>query len=149
MPLVPLARALLVPAAYDQEPAQHSARSHRIGGHWLVGRAPGRRVEPEGNGSVPAAVIHRGCAAACTAPLLMLDGAVSANATPATATATRGHTGSDGSGDLAGWNGPATRPRGRPRRTSPDRAILNCTYEETGIGTSGECAVPLFAVTSR
>ncbi|MFD8979075.1 CAP domain-containing protein [Streptomyces sp. NPDC059564] len=80
------------------------------------------------------------------------------------------HTGSDGSSDLvrmerAGYSpagpssenvsGPgfansAAHVKGWMDSTRGHRAaILNCTYKETGIGTSGEYAVELFAVSSR
>ncbi|WP_371675002.1 CAP domain-containing protein [Streptomyces sp. NBC_01276] len=80
------------------------------------------------------------------------------------------HTGSDGSSDLqrmerAGYSpaGPSSENVSGPGHHSSKShvdgwmasnrghraAILNCTYKETGIGTSGEYAVQLFAVQSR
>ncbi|MER7507770.1 CAP domain-containing protein [Streptomyces lavendulae] len=168
--------------------------------------------------------IRRACAVACTAPLLVLGGALTASATPAataaaSAAVTRAvqqssaseilalvnaerakagceplkedarlmqaaqahaddmaanhltaHTGSDGSSDLtrmerAGYSpaGPSSENVSGPGHHSSKShvdgwmastrghraAILNCTYKETGIGTSGEYAVELFAVQSR
>ncbi|MDH6544761.1 CAP domain-containing protein [Streptomyces sp. SPB4] len=168
--------------------------------------------------------IRRVCAVACTAPLLVFGGALTASATPAATTAapaavTRAvqqssaseilalvnaerakagceplkedarlmqaaqahaddmaanhltaHTGSDGSSDLArmeraGYSpaGPSSENVSGPGHHSSKShvdgwmastrghraAILNCTYKETGIGTSGEYAVELFAVQSR
>ncbi|MFD7834113.1 CAP domain-containing protein [Streptomyces sp. NPDC059761] len=81
-----------------------------------------------------------------------------------------GHTGSDGSSDLVrmqragyspagpssenvsgpGFHSSAQHVAGWMSSTKGHReAILNCTYKETGIGTSGEYAVQLFAVQSR
>ncbi|MFF4447880.1 CAP domain-containing protein [Streptomyces sp. NPDC001502] len=168
--------------------------------------------------------IRRVCAAACTVPLLVLGGAataiaVPATATPASASVTRSvqqsspgeilalvnterekagcdpltvdprlaaaaqahaddmaangltaHDGSDGSTALsrmekAGYSpaGPSSENVSGPGHASSKShvdgwmassrghraAILNCTYKQTGIGTSGEYAVQLFAVQSR
>ncbi|MFB0629327.1 CAP domain-containing protein [Streptomyces sp. AB3(2024)] len=168
--------------------------------------------------------IRRVCAVACTAPLLVLGGALTASASPAATAVTpaavtravqqssaseilslvnaerakegceplkedarlmraaqahaddmaanhlTAHTGSDGSSDLqrmerAGYSpaGPSSENVSGPGHHSSKShvdgwmassrghraAILNCTYKETGIGTSGEYAVQLFAVQSR
>ncbi|MFI7353736.1 CAP domain-containing protein [Streptomyces avidinii] len=168
--------------------------------------------------------IRRVCAAACTVPLLVLGGAITATAAPAAAAATSAsltrsvqqsspeeiltlinaerknagcepltvdprlaaaaqahaddmaannltaHTGSDGSSDLARMEkagyppaGPSSENVSGPGHNSSKShvdgwmassrghraAILNCEYKQTGIGTSGQYAVELFAVQSR
>ncbi|MFI1645827.1 CAP domain-containing protein [Streptomyces avidinii] len=168
--------------------------------------------------------IRRVCAAACTVPLLVLGGAVTAIAAPAAATATSasitrsvqqsspgeiltlvnnerktagcdpltvdprlaaaaqahaddmaannlsGHDGSDGSTYLSRMEKAGYSPAGQSSENvsgpgydsskahvdgwmASDKghraAILNCTYKQTGIGTSGQYAVQLFAVQAR
>ncbi|MFJ7585961.1 CAP domain-containing protein [Streptomyces sp. NPDC097617] len=167
--------------------------------------------------------IRRVCTAACTVPLLVLGGAVTAIAAPAAATTSatmtrsvqqsspdeilslvnaerakagcealtvdprlaaaaqahaddmaanglNAHTGSDGSSytarmEKAGYSpaGPSSENVSGPGHDSSkshvdgwmasDRghrdAMLNCTYKQTGVGTSGQYAVQLFAVQSR
>ncbi|MFD7785202.1 CAP domain-containing protein [Streptomyces nojiriensis] len=99
-----------------------------------------------------------------------LAAAAQAHADDMAANGLTAHTGSDGSSDLsrmekAGYSpaGPSSENVSGPGHHSSKShvdgwmastrghraAILNCTYKQTGIGTSGEYAVQLFAVQSR
>ncbi|MFF5781455.1 CAP domain-containing protein [Streptomyces virginiae] len=99
-----------------------------------------------------------------------LAAAAQAHADDMAANGLTAHTGSDGSSDLArmekaGYSpaGPSSENVSGPGHQSSKShvdgwmastrghraAILNCTYKQTGIGTSGEYAVELFAVQSR